>query len=113
MGTLVRVGANIAAIASVLTGKAMIAMGLRQAPEGWRRTVGVLLRSESTRFVLSAFGLLVPDAAAPNDTALGARTARGLLEFLAQEPDAHFALEWLKPVTIRRRIGSSPPLPWI
>ena len=105
MGTLVRVGANIAAIASVLTGKAMIAMGLRQAPEGWRRTVGVLLRSESTRFALSAFGLLVPDAAAPNDTALGARTARGLLEFLAQEPDAHFALEWLKPVTIRRRIG--------
>ncbi len=61
-GTFVRLGATIAAAASVLAGKAMIAAGLRRPPEGWRRTVGILLRSESTRFALSAFGLRVPES---------------------------------------------------
>ena len=32
------------------------------------------------------------------------RTAQALQAFLATEPDAHFALEWLPPVTNRRRI---------
>ena len=43
----------------------MIAAGLRRPPEGWRRTVGILLRSESTRFALSAFGLRVPESGSP------------------------------------------------
>jgi len=105
-GTLVRIGANIAAAASVLAGKAMIGMGLRRAPEGWRRTVGILLRSESTRFALSAFGLRVPDAraVAGHDDPLHTRTAQALQSFLAQEPDAHFCLQWRRPVTLRRRI---------
>ena len=103
-GTLVRIGANIAAAGSVLAGKAMIALGLRRPPEGWRRTVGVLLRSESTRFALSAFALRVPDGSGLRNASLEARTAAGLLAFLAGEPDAHFSLEWRKPVTSRRRI---------
>ena len=84
----------------------MIAMGLRRAPEGWRRTVGVLLRSESTRFAMSAFGLRVPEATAVggHGDSLDTRTAQALLAFLAREPDAHFCLEWRKPVTLRRRI---------
>ena len=102
-GALLRFGANLAAAASVLTGKAMIALGLRRAPEGWRRTVGILLRSESTRFVLSVFGLRVPDASGSQQASLETRTAEALRSFLAQEPDAHFSLEWLRPVTIRRR----------
>src|SRR5689334_8883954 len=80
-------------------------MGLRRAPEGWRRTVGVLLRSESTRFTLSAFGLRVPDSDSAHPQSLETRTARGLLSFLAREPDAHFSLDWRRPVTIRRRIA--------
>ncbi len=80
-------------------------MGLRRAPEGWRRTVGVLLRSESTRFTLSAFGLRVPDCDSAHPQSLETRTARGLLSFLAREPDAHFSLDWRRPVTIRRRIA--------
>lgn len=105
-GTLVRIGANIAAAASVLAGKAMIGIGLRRPPEGWRRTVGILLRSESTRFAMSAFGLRVPDArAVPGiDDSIHRRTAEALQSFLAQEPDAHFCLEWRRPVTLRRRI---------
>ena len=88
-----RLGANAVAAASVLGGKALIAAGLRRAPEGWRRTVGILLRSEPTRFALSAFALTVP----------GGDTAVALQSFLAREPDAHFSLEWHAPVTIRRR----------
>jgi hypothetical protein len=105
-GTMVRFGANIAALASVLTGKAMIGLGLRRAPEGWRRTVGILLRSESTRFAMSAFSLGVPNAGAGTGHAdsLETRTAHALLSFLAKEPDAHFRLVWRRPVTLRRRI---------
>jgi hypothetical protein len=103
----VRLGANIAATASVLAGKAMIAAGLRRPPEGWRRTVGILLRSESARFALSAFGLRVPESSSavlPGRDPFQFRTARALQGFLATESDAHFALEWLPPVTNRRRI---------
>jgi hypothetical protein len=95
------------ATASVLAGKAMIAAGLRRPPEGWRRTVGILLRSESTRFALSVFGLRVPgsgSAVPPGRAPLQYRTAQALQAFLATEPDAHFVLEWLQPVTNRRRI---------
>ena len=105
-----RVGATITAVASVLAGKAMIAAGLRRPPEGWRRTVGILLRSESTRFALSAFGLRVPEASSavhPGRDSFQCRAARALQTFLASEPDAHFALEWLRPVTNRRRIGGA------
>lgn len=99
-GALSRVAANVAAAGSVLTGKAAIALGARRPPEGWRRTVGILLRGESTRFALSAFGLRVP-----KDDAGGGiepRTARALQTFLAGEPDAHFSLGWQKHVTIRQ-----------
>ena len=96
---LVRLGANAVAAASVLAGKAAIMAGLRRPPEGWRRTVGILLRAESTRFALSAFGLRVPGGGGPIED----RVARGLLAFLGQEPDAHFSLEWRPLVTLRRR----------
>jgi hypothetical protein len=103
---LVRLAANIAAAASVLAGKAMIAAGLRRPPEGWRRTVGILLRSESTRFALSAFGLRVPEsgpAVPAGQNPFQFRAARALQAFLASEQDAHFALEWLPPITKRQR----------
>lgn len=106
-GRLTRVGATIVAVPSVLAGRLMTALRLRRAHEGWRRTVGILLRSESTRFALSAFGLRVPDALASHDSleaSLPERTANALLLFLAGEPDAHFRLEWRIPVTVRHRI---------
>ena len=99
-GTLARVGANVAAAASVLAGKALIGLGLRRPPEGWRRTVGILLRSESTRFALSAFGLRVPAGSDPVET----RVARALHSYLESEADAHFALEWRSHVTMRRSV---------
>ena len=106
-GRLARLSALIAAAPSVLAGRLMTSLGLRRAHEGWRRTVGILLRSECTRFALSAFGLRVPGGGggAPESIAsLRERTANALLVFLAAEPDAHFRLEWRVSVTTRQRI---------
>lgn len=102
---VVRLGTSLVAVGSVLTGKAMIACRLRRPPEGWRRTLGILLRSEPTRFALSTFGLRLPDRApASQDTAaVESRAADGLRAYLASQPDAHFGLEWRDAVTIRRR----------
>ena len=102
-----RLTANTLALASVVAGKMAIACRLRRPPEGWRRTVGILLRSEPTRFAVSAFGLHVPGAA-PTDAAerIERRGAEALREYLARTPDAHFALEWLPAITRRRRVES-------
>jgi hypothetical protein len=105
-GPMVRAGATLVAAASVLAGKALIRLRLRRAPEGWRRTVGVLLRSEPTRFALSAFGLRVPDAGARRpggQDSIEAGVARALHSFLTGEPEAHFALDWQPSVTRRQR----------
>jgi hypothetical protein len=99
-----RVAASVIALGSVLTGKALVACGLRRAPDGWRRTVGLLLRAEATRFALSAFGLRVPPPrGTAGDARLEDRAAAGLLAYLATQPDAHFALDWRPAVTVRRR----------
>jgi len=98
-----RLAATGAATAAVLWGKLLIALGLRHAPEGWRRTVGILLRGESTRFALSAFSLRVPSGRAADEPALQMTIAEGLRSFLAGEPDARFSLEWRHPVTLRKR----------
>ena len=104
-GALARLAANVLGVASVLAGRAGVAAGLRRAPEGWRRTVGVLLRSEPTHFALSAFGLRIPSASVSSGPATTSedRVAQGLLAFLAQEPEAHFSLDVQPVVTIRRR----------
>jgi hypothetical protein len=104
-GPLARLASGAAAAASVLAGKVLIGLGLRRPPEGWRRTVGILLRSEHTRFALSAFGLEVPDAGTgAQPQTLQSRTARALHAFLATEPEAHFRLEWQPALTVRRLI---------
>jgi hypothetical protein len=93
------------ALVSVLWGKVSIACRLRRPPEGWRRTVGILLRSEPTRFAVSAFGLHVPGGAASDSPQRIERlAAEALREYLSHTPDAHFCLEWLPAVTRRRRI---------
>ena len=105
-GSMARIAATVVALSSVLFGKLLIGIGLRSAPEGWRRTVGILLRGESTRFALSAFGLSVPAVGEGMDRqprTLETRTAEALLNFLSREPDAHFRLEWRSRVTLRVR----------
>jgi len=93
-------------LAAVVAGKGLIALGLRRPPEGWRRTLGILLRSEPTRFALSAFGLRLPVAtAAQNRDAVEDAAGTALRAFLATQPDAHFRLEWHDAITMRRRVA--------
>jgi hypothetical protein len=100
-----RLGASLVGLGSVLAGKTLIACRLRRAPEGWRRTLGILLRSEPTRFALSAFGVRVPAAPAPNQhsESTESQIAERLQAYLSSQPDAHFQLEWRDAITIRRR----------
>jgi hypothetical protein len=49
--------AILPAVARVLASRVALATGLRQRPDGWRRAAGLVLRSEASTFVLSAFGL--------------------------------------------------------
>src|SRR6185436_19362871 len=101
-----RLGNTLVALVSVLAGQAMIACRLRRAPEGWRRTLGILLRSESTRFAVSGFGLRLPRAAADAGQLADVQqhhTADELRRYLAGQPDAHFGLDWADAVTVRRR----------
>ncbi|HKF69022.1 MAG TPA: hypothetical protein VKB36_20900, partial [Vicinamibacterales bacterium] len=108
VGTLAKLGGNVVALGSVLTGKALIACGLRRPPEGWRRTLGILLRSEPTRFALSAFGLHAADAgtAAEGRASVERLLAERLRAYLDGQSDAHFLLEWRDAVTIRHRTPS-------
>lgn len=48
---------NIAGAVSFLAATSLIKLKLRRSPDPWRRTVGIGLRSEATKFALSAFGL--------------------------------------------------------
>ncbi len=102
-----KVAAGGLALVSVLAGKVAIACRLRRPPEGWRRTVGILLRSEPTRFAVSAFGLRIPGAR-PGEASdrIAASAAEALAQYLSRAADAHFALDWLPAVTIRRRIAA-------
>jgi len=103
-----RLGASLVGLGSVLAGKALIACGLRRPPEGWRRTLGVLLRSEPTRFALSAFGVRVSAAPARNQHAgpPESEIAERLQAYLSNQPDAHFQLEWRDEITVRRQTTS-------
>src|SRR5579872_1634179 len=92
---LTRLGAHTVALGAILARKTMIACGLRRPPEGWRRTVGILLRSEPTRFALSAFGLHVDN---PDEHLLAER----LRAYLERQPDAHYRLEWHDVLTVRQ-----------
>ena len=75
----------------------MVRLGIRRRVDGWRRTTGLMLTSESSKFTLTSFGLdLWSDAPAAQPTFESAAThlmAR-LRQFLEQQPEAHWALNF-------------------
>ena len=102
--TLLLVGLNAASAAWLLVAMLLIKLGLRRQPDAWRRTLGVGLRSEASKFALSAFGLqaLTDQAGQPfslreQEEQFGGRLAG----FLRTEPDAHFVLKQARFCTYR------------
>jgi hypothetical protein len=92
-----RTTAKVASAVALPVCAALTATGLRKTPDPWRRTLGVGLRSEGSKFVLSAFGLHVPPGPEPFvDLAGVSEFETNLLiafaKFLDDEPDARFAL---------------------
>ena len=88
-------GLNLASAVALLGNVLLIKLGFRRAPDPWRRTLGLGLRAEASKFVLSAFGLRL--AAGPAGTPLPGDgheewVAERLAGFLRTEPDAQFVL---------------------
>lgn len=79
-----------ATASSVLARLAVVKLTGRE-PDCWRRTIGLGLRSEATRFGLASLGL----ALAGNESSAAStdELARRLASFLAGEPEARWALE--------------------
>ncbi|QOV89381.1 hypothetical protein [Humisphaera borealis] len=78
-----------AAGAALTAGQRLLqAARLRHRQDGWRRSAGVVLRGPESTFILSAFGLKLPDPPHPDHphTDPPARLAAGLHAFLAAEP---------------------------
>lgn len=86
---------KLLALGHVMSGKVAVALGLRAKPDGWRPIVGVGLRSEHSKFGLSAFGLTAP-----------ADVTAALARFLRNEPDALFTLTHTPWLTTRHRATS-------
>lgn len=86
---IVRTTLNALAAGFVLTGKSLVAVGLRSMPDGWREVVGVALRGEQSKFAVSCFGLNVPESP---ETDFEARAAKHLAAFLQTEPEARYRL---------------------
>ena len=54
---LLRHAGNLPILAVLGLSRAAASLGLKRRPDGWRRATGVGLRSEASKFALSAFGL--------------------------------------------------------
>jgi hypothetical protein len=92
-----RTGAKLASAVAFPVCAALAATGLRKCPDPWRRTLGVGLRGEGCKFVLSAFGLQLPPGLEPavdlaNLSEFETRLLLAFARFLDDEPDARFAL---------------------
>lgn len=86
--------AGILAGASVLMRAPLLKL-LGREPDCWRRTLGLGLRSEGTRFALSSFGLQIPtDITTANQSEdIVARFIQQFGRFIVGEPDVHFILK--------------------
>lgn len=86
--------------AGVLAGASALARApwlklLGREPDCWRRTLGLGLRSEGTRFALSSFNLRIPADSNPSATVadnVASRFIQHFSKFIAAEPAAHFVL---------------------
>jgi hypothetical protein len=86
---------NCASAVLLLVATLLVKLRLRREPDAWRRTVGVGLRSEASKFVLSAFDLDALSDCPGQDlshTAEEQHFAERFARFLQTQPNAQFAL---------------------
>ena len=104
-----RLPANLLVGGTLLGAWVLVKSGLKARRDGWRRTSGVALRSEASKFALTSFGLnpwpqIVEATDAPD------RVAENLLSrfkaFLAEEAEARwtvrYRMSYAKPVSRRQ-----------
>jgi hypothetical protein len=82
---------DLLALGHVAVGKALVTLGLKPRPDGWRRVMGVGLQNEASKFAVSAFGLTPPRGG----------TAAALARFLRTDPEARFTLRHGHRLTTR------------
>jgi hypothetical protein len=84
---------NAASVISFLVATLLIKLRLCREPDPWRRTVGTGLRSEASKFGLSAFGVQTRSAlTGENLSGDEQHFTRRFAAFLQTEPSARFAL---------------------
>ena len=84
---------NAASVISFLVATLLIKLRLCREPDPWRRTVGTGLRSEASKFGLSAFGVQTRSAlTGENHSGDEQHFTRRFAAFLQAEPSARFAL---------------------
>ena len=84
---------NAVSALSFLGASLLIKLRLLREPDPWRRTVGTGLRSEASKFALSAFGVRTcPVLTSENLPGDEQHFARSFAAFLQAEPSARFAL---------------------
>ncbi len=80
-------------------------------PDPWRRTVGLGLRGEGSKFALCAFGLaLFPDGAGPSEVGIGqveSVAARRVQETLQEDPGERWMLSFGRALVSRRRSSAA------
>jgi hypothetical protein len=87
---------NVASVISLLAGTLLLKLRLRREPDAWRRTVGIGLRSEASKFALSAFGLDALSDCLSKDLSQAAEEqhfVERFARFLQTQPNAQFALK--------------------
>src|ERR1700676_5110555 len=83
---------NAVSALSFLGASLLIKLRLLREPDPWRRTVGTGLRSEASKFALSAFGARSPVLTSENLPGDEPHFTRSFAAFLQAEPSARFAL---------------------
>jgi hypothetical protein len=84
---------NTVSALSFLGATLLIKLRLRREPDPWRRTVGTGLRSEASKFGLSAFGVQMPSlSTSENLSGDEQHFARSFAAFLETEPSARFTV---------------------
>ena len=84
---------NAATASAFVVNALLIRLGLRREPDPWRRTVGIGLRLDASKFGLSVFGAKMPSpSASENPSEREKLFARRFRTFLQGESAGRFAL---------------------